>query len=109
MLEDSPRFNPGKAAVFTHEGTNSLDASIMDGATLRAGAVAGVQRVKNPVLLARAFVSFFRGDQGRGSGHGIGLTIVKRLADRFGWEVGMSSQPDDGTTVSVIFPHSQRL
>ena len=57
----------------------------------------------------RAFVSFFRGDQGRGSGHGIGLTIVKRLADRFGWEVGMSSQPDDGTTVSVIFPHSQRL
>ena len=59
--------------------------------------------------LARAFVSFFRGDQGRGSGHGIGLTIVKRLADRFGWEVGMSSEQGVGTTVSVLFPDTQRL
>jgi signal transduction histidine kinase len=58
--------------------------------------------------LARAFVSFFRGDQGRGSGHGIGLTIVKRLADRFGWEVGMSSERGVGTTVSVVFPETQR-
>jgi L-asparaginase / beta-aspartyl-peptidase len=54
VLEDSPRFNAGKGAVFTHDGRNELDAAIMDGATLRAGAVAGVQRVKNPVLLARA-------------------------------------------------------
>ena len=59
--------------------------------------------------LARAFVSFFRGAQGRGSGHGIGLTIVKRLADRFGWEVGMSSEEGVGTTVSVIFPDTQRV
>ena len=59
--------------------------------------------------LARAFVSFFRGGQGRGSGHGIGLTIVKRLADRFGWEVGMSSQQGVGTNVSVVFPETQRL
>lgn len=59
--------------------------------------------------LSRVFVSFFRGDQGRGSGHGIGLTIVKRLADRFGWEVGMSSDEGIGTTVSVVFPHSQRV
>jgi signal transduction histidine kinase len=63
----------------------------------------------NEQELARAFVSFFRGDQGRGSGHGIGLTIVKRLADRFGWEVGMSSEQNVGTTVSVIFPDTQRL
>ena len=54
VLEDSPRFNAGKGAVFTHDGRNELDASIMDGATLRAGAVAGVQRVKSPLLLARA-------------------------------------------------------
>jgi signal transduction histidine kinase len=59
--------------------------------------------------LARAFVSFFRGGQGRGTGHGIGLTIVKRLADRFGWEVGMSSQQGVGTMVSVVFPETQRL
>jgi len=58
--------------------------------------------------LARAFVSFFRGEQGRGSGHGIGLTIVKRLADRFGWEVAMSSEQGVGTRVSVIFPAPQR-
>jgi len=63
----------------------------------------------NEQELARAFVSFFRGDQGRGSGHGIGLTIVKRLADRFGWEVGMSSEQGVGTTVSVLFPDTQRL
>ncbi len=63
----------------------------------------------NEQELARAFVSFFRGDQGRGNGHGIGLTIVKRLADRFGWEVGMSSELGIGTIVTVVFPDTQRL
>ena len=53
ILEDSPQFNAGKGAVFTHEGTNELDASIMDGRTMMAGAVAGVKRVKNPIRLAR--------------------------------------------------------
>lgn len=53
ILEDSPLFNAGKGAVFTAAGTNALDASIMDGATLRAGAVAGVTTVKNPIVLAR--------------------------------------------------------
>jgi beta-aspartyl-peptidase (threonine type) len=53
VLEDSPLFNAGKGAVFTSEGTNELDASIMDGATLKAGAVAGVKRIKNPISLAR--------------------------------------------------------
>lgn len=53
-LEDAPDFNAGKGAVFTHDGVNELDAAIMDGATLRAGAVAGVRHVRNPVLLARA-------------------------------------------------------
>jgi beta-aspartyl-peptidase (threonine type) len=53
VLEDSPLFNAGKGAVFTHEGTNELDASIMDGATMKAGAVAGLKHIKNPVRLAR--------------------------------------------------------
>jgi L-asparaginase / beta-aspartyl-peptidase len=53
ILEDSPLFNAGRGAVFTAEGRNELDASIMDGRTLAAGAVAGVTRVKNPILLAR--------------------------------------------------------
>jgi beta-aspartyl-peptidase (threonine type) len=53
-LEDAPQFNAGRGAVFTHEGRNELDAAVMDGATLRAGAVAGVRSIRNPVLLARA-------------------------------------------------------
>ena len=53
IMEDNPLFNAGRGAVFTAEGTNSLDASIMDGATLQAGAIAGVMRVKNPIRLAR--------------------------------------------------------
>lgn len=53
ILEDSPLFNAGKGAVFTHEGTNELDAAIMDGKSLKAGAVAAVRRIRNPILLAR--------------------------------------------------------
>lgn len=52
VMENSPLFNAGKGAVFTAEGTNELDASIMDGETLNAGAVAGVTTVKNPIDLA---------------------------------------------------------
>jgi beta-aspartyl-peptidase (threonine type) len=54
VLEDSPLFNAGKGAVFTRDGKNELDASIMEGATKRAGAVAGVTNVKNPISAARA-------------------------------------------------------
>ncbi|MDO5607905.1 MAG: isoaspartyl peptidase/L-asparaginase [Capnocytophaga sp.] len=52
ILENSPYFNAGKGSVFTHEGKNELDASIMDGKTLNAGAVAGVTTIKNPIRLA---------------------------------------------------------
>lgn len=51
-MEDSPLFNAGKGAVFTWEGTNELDSSIMDGRDRSAGAIAGVKTVKNPILLA---------------------------------------------------------
>jgi beta-aspartyl-peptidase (threonine type) len=54
LLEDSPLFNAGKGAVFTAEGRNELDASIMDGATMEAGAVAGVTTLKHPISAARA-------------------------------------------------------
>ena len=56
ILEDSPLFNAGKGAVFTNEGKNELDASIMDGKSKAAGAVASVTRVKNPITLARAIM-----------------------------------------------------
>ncbi|MBL0165068.1 MAG: isoaspartyl peptidase/L-asparaginase [Xanthomonadales bacterium] len=53
VLEDDPNFNAGKGAVFTHDGHNELDSAIMEGNTLKAGAVAGVRTVRNPILLAR--------------------------------------------------------
>jgi len=53
LMEDSPLFNAGKGAVYTHEGKNELDASIMNGKTLNAGAVAGIGDIKNPISAAR--------------------------------------------------------
>jgi beta-aspartyl-peptidase (threonine type) len=54
VLEDSPLFNAGKGAAFNHAGQNELDASIMDGRTRKAGAVAAVHTIKNPIVAARA-------------------------------------------------------
>ena len=53
VLEDDPHFNAGKGSVFTSAGTNEMDAAIMDGKTLAAGAVAALKHVKNPISLAR--------------------------------------------------------
>lgn len=78
VLEDCPLFNAGKGAVFTHEGRNELDASIMDGKTLAAGAVAGVTTVKNPVSAARAVMEKSRHVMLTGAG-----------ADKFAASVGL--------------------
>jgi len=53
VLEDDPHFNAGRGSVFSSAGTNEMDASIMDGKTLKAGAVGSVQHIKNPINLAR--------------------------------------------------------
>src|ERR1044072_857805 len=53
VLEDDPHFNAGRGSVFTSAGTNEMDASIMDGRTLKAGAVANLRHIKNPIGLAR--------------------------------------------------------
>ncbi|MCA1761415.1 MAG: isoaspartyl peptidase/L-asparaginase, partial [Flavobacteriales bacterium] len=53
VLEDSPHFNAGKGSVMTKKGTHEMDASIMDGSDLEAGAVTGVTTVKNPIRAAR--------------------------------------------------------
>jgi beta-aspartyl-peptidase (threonine type) len=55
-LENDPLFNAGRGSVFTHDGKNEMDASIMNGANLAAGAVSGIQNIKNPVSLARAIM-----------------------------------------------------
>lgn len=54
VMEDSPLFNAGKGSVFNHDGKNEMDASVMDGKNLKAGAVAGVHTIKNPIEGARA-------------------------------------------------------
>jgi beta-aspartyl-peptidase (threonine type) len=72
VMEDSPLFNAGKGAVFTHEGRNELDASIMEGAEKRAGAVAGLSRIKNPISAARAVME-----------HSEHVLLVGEGADRF--------------------------
>lgn len=79
VLEDDPNFNAGKGAVFTHDGRNELDAAIMDGNTLRAGAVADVQRVKNPILLARAVME-----------HSPHVMLAGEGADAFAKEQGIT-------------------
>src|SRR5262245_64133378 len=53
VLEDDPHFNAGRGSVFASAGTNEMDASIMDGKTLKAGAVGSVQHTRNPINLAR--------------------------------------------------------
>src|SRR5712691_2793412 len=78
VLEDSPLFNAGKGAVFTHEGRNELDAAIMDGKNKRAGSVAGVTIIKNPISAARAVME--KSPHVMMSGHG---------ADLFATQVGL--------------------
>ena len=81
-LEDCPLFNAGHGAVFTAEGTHELDAAVMDGATLAAGAVAGVARVRNPVLAARAVMDdgqhvLMAGDGAERLARAAGLALVE--------------------------------
>ncbi len=78
LLEDNPLFNAGRGAVFTADGRNELDAAIMDGATEKAGAVAGVTRTRHPVSLARAVMEK--------SPH---VMLAREGADRFSVEAGL--------------------
>jgi len=78
VLENDPHFNAGKGAVFTHDGRNELDAAIMDGKSLMAGAVAGVTTIKNPISAARAVMEKSEHVMMFGDG-----------ADKFAKEVGL--------------------
>lgn len=78
VLEDDPFFNAGKGAVFTAQGTNELDAAIMDGKNRTAGAVAAVTRTKNPIRLARAVLD-----------KGVHVMLVGPGADAFSKEYAL--------------------
>jgi beta-aspartyl-peptidase (threonine type) len=78
MLEEDPKFNAGRGAVFTEAGEHELDAAIMDGATLKAGAVAGVRTVRNPISLARLVMERTR--------H---ILLVGQGAEQFAMEAGV--------------------
>lgn len=84
VMEDSPLFNAGKGAVFTAEKTNELDAAVMDGKTLKAGAIAGVRGIKNPVVLARMVMEK--------SNH---VMLTGKGAERFAEEQGMKRVADE--------------
>ena len=84
IMENDSLFNAGRGAVFTAEGKNELDASIMDGSTLNAGAVAGVTRVKNPITLARLVM-----DESR---H---VMFAREGAEVFGEQHGIETVPED--------------
>src|SRR5947199_2475934 len=83
VLEDDPHFNAGKGAVFTSIGTNEMDAAVMDGKTLSAGAVASLKHIKNPVSLARLVMEK--------SGH---VMMDGEGAEAFAKENGVQVLPD---------------
>jgi len=83
VMEDDPHFNAGKGAVFTSAGTNELDAAIMDGKNLKAGAVAAIKHIKNPVNLARLVMEK--------SGH---VMMDGEGAEAFAQESGVELLPD---------------
>jgi beta-aspartyl-peptidase (threonine type) len=82
VLEDSPLFNAGRGSSFNAEGEIEMDASIMDGATLRAGAVAAVRRIRNPILAARLVMEKTR--------H---VLLAGDAADRFAKRHGLKLEP----------------
>lgn len=82
-LEDFPLFNAGRGSVFTHEGKNEMDAALMDGKSLRAGAVAFVKNVKNPISLARLVME--RTEH---------VLLAGRGADEFAREMGVPLEDD---------------
>jgi len=84
VLEDNPLFNAGRGAVFTKKGLNEMDAAIMDGSSLTAGAVAGVRNIKNPVKLAREVMLH--------SGH---VFLSNEGAAEFALKRGVDMAPDD--------------
>jgi beta-aspartyl-peptidase (threonine type) len=128
ILEDSPLFNAGRGAVFTAEGRNELDASIMDGSTMHAGAVAGVTTVRHPISAARAVMErsphvLLGGPGAEAFAASVGLEIVdpgfffterrwRQLEERRGDTAGstpVASEDRHGTVGAVALDRQGRI
>ncbi|NBW40415.1 isoaspartyl peptidase/L-asparaginase [bacterium] len=96
-LEDNPLFNAGKGAVLAADGTHYLDAAIMDGKDLSAGAVAGVKRVRNPVVLAREVLN-----------RGEAILLGGEAADEFAGKVGVELTDNSSFTTVHRMKQLQR-
>ena len=98
VMEESPLFNAGKGAVFTHDETNELDASFMDGKTRNAGAVAGVKNVKSPIALAIKIMT-----------HSDHVMLSGEGASRFAKEQGLEIVPPSYFYTEKRFKSLQRI
>jgi signal transduction histidine kinase len=86
------------AFAYTDAGEVAVEVTA-DGVSIRDTGI-GIE----PAKVGEMYRPFVRGDESRGGGHGVGLTIVRRLSDRFGWPVEIHSQPGVGTQVEIRFP-----
>lgn len=98
FLEDDPKFNAGKGAVYTHEGTHELDAAIMDGSTLDCGSVAALTTIKNPITLARGVLDR--------SPH---VFLIGEGAEVFATEMGIERVTQDYFHTEHRFQQLQRI
>jgi beta-aspartyl-peptidase (threonine type) len=98
LLEDNPLFNAGRGAVLTRDGVAELDASVMDGQTLAAGAVCAVQHIRNPIQLARRVME-----------HSPHVMLVGEGAEEFGRSQGMELVPNEYLRTPIREKQLQRL
>ena len=112
VMEDAPIFNAGKGSVFTRDGKNELDASIMDGKTMNAGAVAGVTKVKNPIKLARevmdnsVHVMFAReGAEKFAKERGLEIVKPKYFRTDHRWESYKKALKKEKNEKDAVLPH----
>jgi len=115
ILEDSPHFNAGRGAVFNAEGKNELDASIMEGAGLNAGAVAAVHNVRNPVLLARKIMTdshhvmlMGEGAEAFGRAHGIVFEDDAWFFTDFRWQQLQKAKTGNSSDSSYLSETPER-
>lgn len=102
VLEDSPLFNAGKGSVFCNDGSIEMDAAIMDGKTLDAGAVAGLRRIKNPISAARLIMSkskyvflYGEGAEEFAAEHGMDLIDTSYFFTEMRWEQLQKAKKED--------------